>query len=71
MTVSAVRPVARFGELQLSGSSVTSFIEKPQLHEGWINGGFFVINPKFLDLIEDDQTLLERSPMETALLWVN
>ena len=66
MTVSAVRPVARFGELQLSGSSVTSFIEKPQLHEGWINGGFFVINPKFLDLIEDDQTLLERSPMETA-----
>ena len=66
MTVSAVRPVARFGELELSGSSVTSFTEKPQLHQGWINGGFFVVNPNFLDLIQDDQTLLERSPMETA-----
>lgn len=68
MTVSAVRPGARFGELELNGSSVSRFVEKPQLHDGWINGGFFVVDPKFLDFIDDDQTLLERQPMETAAL---
>ncbi len=66
MTVSAVRPSARFGGLGLDGNSVRTFVEKPQLLEGWINGGFFVIDSKFLDYIDDDQTSLERKPMELA-----
>jgi glucose-1-phosphate cytidylyltransferase len=66
ITVSAVRPAARFGELEMQGSSVTSFKEKPQLHEGWINGGFFVVEPEFFDLITGDGTMLEREPMERA-----
>lgn len=66
ITVSAVRPAARFGELEMQGSIVTSFKEKPQLHEGWINGGFFVVEPKFFDLIAGDGTMLEREPMEQA-----
>ena len=66
VTVSAVRPTARFGELELNGDCVTSFKEKPQLHEGWINGGFFVIEPSFFDLIDGDSTMLEREPLEKA-----
>lgn len=66
VTVSAVRPAARFGELKMSGSQVVSFQEKPQLHDGWINGGYFVIEPEFFDLIEGDSTLLEREPLERA-----
>jgi len=66
ITVSAVRPTARFGELELDGACVKSFTEKPQLQEGWINGGFFVVEPEFFDLIEGDDTMLERSPLETA-----
>jgi glucose-1-phosphate cytidylyltransferase len=66
VTVTAVRPAARFGELEIAESRVESFKEKPQMHEGWINGGFFVIEPKFLDLIAGDATLLEREPLETA-----
>lgn len=66
VTVSAVRPAARFGELEMNGSQVVSFKEKPQLHDGWINGGYFVIEPEFFDLIEGDSTLLEREPLERA-----
>jgi glucose-1-phosphate cytidylyltransferase len=66
VTVSAVRPAARFGELELNGSRVASFQEKPQLHEGWVNGGFFVIEPAFFDLIAGDSTMLEREPLEQA-----
>lgn len=67
ITMSAVRPTARFGELELGEiGDVKSFKEKPQLHEGWINGGFFVVEPQFLDLIEGDNTLLEREPLERA-----
>jgi glucose-1-phosphate cytidylyltransferase len=66
VTVSAVRPAARFGELELDGPRVASFQEKPQLHNGWINGGYFVIEPAFFDLIEGDSTLLEREPLEQA-----
>lgn len=66
VTMTAVRPAARFGELELDGASVSSFKEKPQLHEGWINGGYFVIEPAFLDFIAGDSTLLEREPMEKA-----
>jgi len=66
ITVSAVRPTARFGELELDGACVKSFTEKPQLHEGWINGGYFVIEPGFFDLIAGDETMLERFPLENA-----
>lgn len=66
ITVSAVRPAARFGELELNGSVVTSFQEKPQLHNGWVNGGYFVVEPAFFDLISGDNTLLEREPLEQA-----
>ena len=66
VTVSAVRPAARFGELEMDGSLVTSFKEKPQLHEGWINGGYFVVEPDFFDLIAGDETMLEREPLEAA-----
>lgn len=66
VTVSAVRPAARFGELEMEGARVVSFKEKPQLHEGWINGGFFIIEPAFFDLIGGDETMLEREPLERA-----
>jgi glucose-1-phosphate cytidylyltransferase len=66
VTVSAVRPAARFGELEMDGDCVASFQEKPQLHEGWINGGYFVFEPAFFDLIKGDTTLLEREPLEQA-----
>ncbi len=64
VTVSTVHPVARFGELDLDGTHVQSFKEKPQTVQGWINGGFFVMQPEFLDLIADDATVLEREPLE-------
>ena len=66
VTVTAVRPGARFGELQLDNLQVTSFQEKPQLGQGWINGGYFVIEPGFFDLIAGDSTILEREPLEQA-----
>lgn len=64
VTVSTVHPGARFGELDLEGTHVRSFKEKPQTRQGWINGGFFVMQPEFLDLIAEDSTILEREPME-------
>ncbi len=66
VTMTAVRPSARFGELKLDGDKILVFKEKPQMHEGWINGGFFVINSKFFDLIDGDNTMLEREPLEKA-----
>jgi glucose-1-phosphate cytidylyltransferase len=66
ITMTAVRPTARFGELELEGDRVQHFEEKPQLHDGWVNGGFFVVEPEFLDLIDGDSTLLEREPLEKA-----
>jgi glucose-1-phosphate cytidylyltransferase len=63
-TVTAVRPPARFGGLRLQGDAVVEFEEKPQIGEGWINGGFFVLAPEVLDLITDDHTLWERGPLE-------
>jgi len=64
VTVSAVRPGARFGELEITEQKVEAFQEKPQLGHGWINGGFFVVEPEFFDLIEGDSTVLERDPLE-------
>ena len=67
ITVSAVRPPARFGAIKLNGDRVISFKEKSHLAEGWINGGFFVIEPGFFDLIDGDDTYLEREPLERAV----
>jgi glucose-1-phosphate cytidylyltransferase len=64
-TVTAVRPAARFGELQLDDARVAAFAEKPQIGEGWISGGFFVFEPAIFDYIADDATMLERAPLES------
>ncbi len=66
VTVTAVRPGARFGELQMEGDLVRSFQEKPQTGQGWINGGYFVIEPDFFNLIDGDSDVLERAPLEQA-----
>jgi len=63
-TISAVSPIARFGSLELNGDRVAQFAEKRQTGEGWINGGFFVFEPRVLDYIDDDQTSLEGEPLE-------
>jgi glucose-1-phosphate cytidylyltransferase len=66
VTVTAVHPGARFGELEITGDRVDSFQEKPQTKQGWVNGGYFVIEPGFFDLIAGDATILEREPLEQA-----
>ncbi len=66
VTVTGVHPTARFGEIKIENEQVVSFKEKPQTASGWINGGFFVIEPEFFDLIENDQTILEHEPLEYA-----
>jgi glucose-1-phosphate cytidylyltransferase len=63
-TVTAVRPPARFGGLLFEGDLVVEFTEKPQIGEGWINGGFFVLEPGVLDYIDGDETIWEREPLE-------
>ena len=67
VTVSAVRPPARFGAIKLNGDRVASFKEKSHLEEGWINGGFFVIEPNFFNFIDADDTYLEGEPLERAV----
>lgn len=62
-TVTAVRPPARFGGLDFEGDLVSQFLEKPQVGEGWINGGFFVLEPEVLDLIDGDFSAWEGEPM--------
>ena len=66
VTVTAVRPPARFGAIKLNGNRVTDFKEKSKMEEGWINGGFFIIEPSFFDFIEGDDTYLEREPLARA-----
>ena len=66
VTISAVRPPARFGSLTLEGSNVLNFKEKKQLGDSWINGGFFVINPQFFSFLKGDTTVLEKEPLETV-----
>jgi len=65
-TVTGVRPPGRFGELELDGDQVVAFAEKPQVTESFINGGFFVIEPEFIDryLADDDDLALEREPLQ-------
>lgn len=62
-TVTAVRPPARFGEIYLEQTRVSRFEEKPQTAAGWINGGFFVLEPGVKDYIEDSSTIFERDPL--------
>ena len=64
VTVTAVHPVARFGELEIDGRCVKSFKEKPQVTRGWINGGFLVCQAEFFNYFENDSTILERDPLE-------
>ena len=64
-TVTAVQPPGRFGSMAMQGSRVTGFMEKPAGEGGWINGGFFVLSPKVIDLIKDDATVWEREPLES------
>jgi glucose-1-phosphate cytidylyltransferase len=63
-TLTAVRPTARFGHLELDGDRIVEFSEKPQAREGWINGAFFVLEPEVLDYIDGDDTQWEREPLE-------
>ena len=67
ITVTGVRPPARFGELTINeNNEVLEFKEKPNIKEGWINGGFFVIEPRFLEYINGDDCILEKEPLEKA-----
>ena len=63
-TVTAVRPPARFGRLEIEANRVVNFAEKPQMSEGWINGAFFVMEPGIFEFIEGDATHFEREPLE-------
>ena len=71
ITLSAVHPPARFGELSIVRDIVSDFEEKPQLQRGWINGGFFVVEPEFLKLIGNKNVMLERSPLKNAVKTKN
>lgn len=63
-TLTAVQPPGRFGALDMEGSKIVAFQEKPQGDSSWVNGGFFVCSPKILDFIDDDSTIWERKPLE-------
>ena len=64
VTVTAVRPVARFGELVINEeNTVNDFKEKPQVQNGWINGGYFICEPEFIEYIDNDETMLESEPL--------
>jgi len=63
-TLTAVRPTARYGHLDLNGNQVLEFSEKPQTREGWINGAFFVLEPQIFEYIDGDQTQWEKEPLE-------
>ena len=63
-TVTTVKPPARFGRVGFDGERVTTFMEKPEDSEGWINGGFFVLNARALDYVDGDESIWEREPIE-------
>jgi glucose-1-phosphate cytidylyltransferase len=63
-TLTAARPPARFGHIELDGDKVTVFSEKPQTRAGWINGAFFVLEPGVFDYIDGDDTQWEKEPLE-------
>ncbi len=64
VTVTGVHPIARFGELNIKRNKVINFKEKPQTDKGWINGGFFVMEPNIFKYLKNDKTVLEGSPLE-------
>ena len=66
VTLTAVRPPARFGGIKINGQKVKYFKEKSKLDEGWINGGFFVMEPEIFKYIKNDKTILERYPLEKS-----
>jgi glucose-1-phosphate cytidylyltransferase len=63
-TITAVNPPARFGTMSFDGDRVVEFAEKSQTSEGWVNGGFFVFEPRIFDYLGDDKTVLEEGPLE-------
>ena len=63
--MTAVLPPTRFGELSITKNKVTRFAEKPQMDDGWISGGYFVLNKRVLELIEDEEEMFERNALET------
>lgn len=63
-TLTAVQPPGRFGAIDMDENAVTQFREKPYGDGGWVNGGFFVLEPAVIDLIDDDMTIFERDPLE-------
>ena len=67
ITVTAVRPLSRFGILKIKNNKVIFFKEKSQMSDGWINGGFFVINKNFLKFIKNSSSILEKDPLEKAV----
>jgi glucose-1-phosphate cytidylyltransferase len=64
VTVTATHPKTHYGELDLVGNQVRTFSEKPELNQSWINGGFFVLEPEVLEIIEGDSTVFEKEPLE-------
>ncbi len=64
ITMTAVRPPARYGHMELEGDRIREFTEKPQTAEGWINGAFFVVEPQVFDYIDGDDTQFEKEPLE-------
>ena len=66
VTLTAVRPPARFGVLKIKGGMVNYFREKSKLDENWINGGFFVMEPTFFKYLKNDKTILEKKPLENV-----
>jgi glucose-1-phosphate cytidylyltransferase len=67
VTLTSIQPFARFGALGIKDTSVYAFQEKPKDEGGWINGGFFVLNPRVLDEIHDDRWMFEREPLESLV----
>jgi len=67
ITVTAVNPPPRFGQLLFQGKNVKEFSEKKKIKNIWINGGFFVVNRTFIKLIKNKKTILERDPLENAV----
>ena len=63
-TLTAVRPPARFGHIEMDGAEIVEFDEKPQAGEGWINGAFFVLEPGVANYIDSDETMFEREPLQ-------
>ena len=64
-TLTSVQPTSRYGKITIDNNKVVDFKEKPEVDTGWINGGFFVFEPQIMDYLDNDQTILERIPLET------